>query len=349
MKKVLSFIAVVTLSFLFINNVKAENSEYVTEVDNTNYSIETEVENMILKMYLRGTEAGDYTTYYVYFSNNNNEVPEIPDGPSGCGISLVEDRSDLSKFKLVPGADGKISISHDYYLLKGYQYAYVVKTTYQADEKWHCEITSTPITVEKASLPKLGERYSYFNSTNNKKKYDVSKKFPYDSGSFPIGDHKLTTKIGVINDISLLRKLSKSESGSLEELLNYAKNNEGTSYTYQDDEYYPIDISNINLVEGSYYYVYTTYTDELYRDISDVDLVMVKNGQLDDDITWNLPDEKNETPKQEETKKESKTETKEEIKNPKTGIQKPYIVLIIILAISGISYGILKRKKLFSK
>ena len=357
MKKVLSFIAIFTFSLSINSNVKAEESEYVTEVDNTNYSIESTVEDTLsLKMNLKGIDETTNVHYYVYFSNSTTEKPTISEGSSGCDIPT--DNSDLTKFKDV-FSDGKIYIRDDYYLLKGYQYAYVVKSTYQDDYKYHCEITKTPINVEKANLPELSKRYRYFNATDNKKKYDTVYKFPHDPGLVEMGNHKVITKIGLINDNDLLRKLSKSENGSLEELLSYAKTNDGTFYNYVDEDFYPIDISNINLVNGGYYYIYTNYDDELYRDLSDVVVYMAKDGELTDEFEWNIPEEPKTTVQENESKTEEKPteikaetkheEKKEEVKNPKTGIEKPYVVAIAFVLVASLVLIILKNKKIFSK
>ena len=348
-KKIFTIAAFATL----LINAKAVNAnELITEVETDKYTItdKTEVGKITkLDLHLNGTEIKDNTYYYVYFSNSNSEDIKSKITSQATGECQIEtDYKDFSKFFSVNN-DSSINVNDDWYMLNGYNYVYVVKQSYVEEEGNYCEINKKPIYVEKTKLPKLTQRYQYFlfdeanRSSKEDSTFDIFTLFP-ESGD--IGNHKKITKIGLINDKDLLRKLSKNESGSLEELIEYAKKSEGTKYESDSENYNDIKLGNFNVINGAYYYIYTTYVNEegLFRDLSDITIVMGEADMLVNDVKWNLDDEKD--LKIVETPKEKK---KEEIKNPKTGIEKPYVVAIAFVLVASIGLVFLNRKKIFSK
>ena len=341
MKKFLGLATILGLG-LVINGSKVKaDEEYVTIADK-NYSISVEATKSAgagLYMKLGGTDYvnDEKTNYYVYFSNDANVVPTdkvtIEDE---CAVST--NPATFPSFKSVFN-EGEISISNDWYMLNGFNYAYVVKQTEVEGSEgtyYHCEFSSKAIEVKKPELEPIGQRYQYFVFSKDKK---ISV-FPYFPHFGEMGSHKIITKIGLINDKDLLKKLSKSESGSMEELLAYAKTTEGKTYTYLDSDSFEMDLQDFTVTNGAYYYIYSTYenSDGVYRDLSDVTIVMGYSDMLVNEVKW-------------DNSNNSVTPTKkEEIVNPKTGIEKPYILVAtaFILLATGCLIC-LKKIKFFSK
>ncbi len=145
---------------------------------------------------------------------------------------------------------------------------------------------------------------------------------------------KYNYKIGVIDDKSLLAKLKNEESGSMAELLEYAKKNKAVlsgSSTFAKSDATLIDQNKVVL--GKYYFLYAEITDPSgYYTLEDVHFYecMKYNGKLwlaqGDDMSW-------------EGVGETKTKTK---KNPKTGIATYTAITLSVVAL-GIIY--IKTKK----
>lgn len=266
------------------NNVTAMVDDYIEYVENTGYSITATATYEVgasLTLKLNGEIDLESNSYYVYFSNG--EKPNITQTKSGCEYTKVSE-DDFDELKTVY-KDGKIYVSDDWYLLKGYDKAYLVKQAYDKDNGgYYCEITEKPIEVKKPALPTLGNRFKFYLFTDEYNDISTFPLFPYYGKT---GSHKINTKIGLINDKELLRKLAKDTNGSLSLLLEYAKTNNGTSFLYTDEEH-QVDIESFTVKDGAYYYVYTSYenSDGLYRNIEDVTVVMGDHGALVNEVKW---------------------------------------------------------------
>lgn len=298
-----------------INNIKAE--DYSISVDAT-----TGNAGANLQMKLNGITDTN-SSYYVLFVNEGESKPDVSVYPSDSSIGV--DQYNIRSFKGVSTTTGDISIQDDWYMLKGYDYAYIVKCPTTTT----CEVTENAIKVERPSLSKLSSRYHIFLFGEGK----GLSAFPYFPNMGKNGDHKLVIKVGLISNNEILNKLAKNESDSLSSLMTYAKNdNNGTEFSATDDEMTSskgVDISSFKVSNGSYYYIYTTYTYDSYRDLSDIAIAMGENNILSNDVKWNITDNTNKTLV---------------IKNPKTGIYYATGALSVLL-IGGLITFLLIRKK----
>jgi len=155
--------------------------------------------------------------------------------------------------------------------------------------------------VERPAQKKLGTRTkgSFHNDKTNTFLYE-----PYDFN----GKRNIKLKIGVVNDISILRSIQKGEAGALSKLLAYAKKSSSIyTGTVPLGETGTIT-KNMNLVDRQYYYVYMQLDDEngKYYPVEDVCLyqgfvgpTIGKNlyDYLSNEFKWNLGEEKKEDTK----------------------------------------------------
>ena len=290
----------IMLSFgVFVSNVNAEETEYVKIVDNDGYSISVDVTHdgmPSLNMTLNGMEEKENTRYYVKFVNENDEMPALEESKYGCDISQFSSFSG-NNWHDVASHNNEIYVENDWYMLSGYNYAYVVRG-YEGDAKkeyrYYCEITKEPIKVNRPDLPKLGERYDIFFHNGDygetKNSMHVSPTFPYRGTT---ESHMLNVKIGVINDNNVLSKLANNTSDSLTSLMEYAKNNDGKVYQLVDNTYV-LENTGLDIIPNAYYYIYTSYENEngLYRDLSDIAVVQANEYgyYLSTDVRWLLPE-----------------------------------------------------------
>lgn len=300
MKNCLKGLIAVCLCGVLISNVKAEEVEYIKTVDNDGYSISVDVNESQLNMTLNGMEeaySNDATSwYYVKFVNEDDEMPrlEVNEDYYGCQIISGEVGSGIGEWNMVHKDDLYIDINSDWYMLSGYNYAYIVKT-YLKDSSNFCEIIKEPIKVNRPDLPKLGERYSisFFNDAQDdsneqiKNPMFIFQNFPF---SGEMGSHTLNVKVGVINDNDVLSKLANNASDSLTILMEYARNNDGKIYHIADNVWM-FENNGLNIIPNAYYYVYTTYENEdgLYRDLSDIVVVQANElgTHLSNNVWWN--------------------------------------------------------------
>lgn len=312
-------------------NVTEKVDDYIDyNVDNSGVSITATATFQVgasLELKLNGIEQEDNTDVFVYLSDG--EEPLVTQTKSGCEY-LDTSAEDYTKFKSI--YNSKVTVAEDWYLLKGYTKAYIVKRTGdKVNGGAYCEVLN-PVTVEKPAIPALGNRYQFylFSSDNTLSTFPL---FPYDGEK---GSHQLITKIGIINDKNVLKKLSKGESDALQALLDYAKNNEGTTFKYADEHYYRNDIGTFQVQNGAYYYVYTSYdnTDGLYRDFDDVTVVMGEAGMLVNDVKWEASNNGN-------TNNNEYVDTPTE--NPKTGLYCSLGILSILLVAGSIIVIRLKK------
>lgn len=318
MKKKL-FIGVfgIFLMFFGIIGVKAADSD--------SYSIDVQVsygDSASLTLTLNG-ELDKNSFYFVKFVNEDDEKPEILSEHVVC-------TDDIDCWKAV--SNSVILINDDWYMLDGYDYAYIMVSTGSSTT-----ILDTPIKVEKPQLPDLGKRYKIVFAT--KKSFLIKPQFPY-GGRYGInGSHKGSVKIGVINDEKILYSIYKEEKDSLEKLINYAKNDANVVISQFLDSDISVSFDK-ELKEGAYYYLYTTYenSDKMYRDLSDINIAMCKDGMLINDIKWNFDEEKDQvTPEI--------TEKQEE--NPKTADINNNLALLVLAGSLGlVVIGKKKLKKL---
>ena len=278
MKKI-TMIIFLLVCFVFIGLGKVNAEEYSISVD-----IESSGSHSDLKMYLNG-EFED-RLYYVKLVNENDPKPSITSAKTG-EVSA----EDITKLKAVStDRNGEININDDWYMLKGYNYAYVVKCM-GTDS---CEVVNdNPIEIEKPMLPSYTNRYKI---TFVAKELQAYSNFP-DGRPFGInGSHTKVIKLGKITDNDVIRKLAKSESDAISSLMNYAVSADGQTFETNDSNL-TTDTSSVAIEPKAYYYVYVTYKndDGLYRDLSDVTVAqgVMHDGTalLSTDIDWGITDD----------------------------------------------------------
>lgn len=303
---------------LGINNVCAEN--YSISVD-----AETGNAGSNLTMRLNGI-TDTSSDYFVLFVNKGTQKPDVSVYPTESTIGV--DNKKINSFKSVStseGVLGNISIKDDWYMLNGYDYAYIVKCSSPTT----CEVTNNHIKVDRPELQALGTRYQMF--LFEKEKY--LSVFPYFPHLGENGNHQIEVKIGLISDNSILSKLRNNTSDALSSLLTYAKNDSNGTKFKADDESLTsgngININSFKVNNGSYYYIYTNYTDEMYRDLSDISIAMGEANNLVNDIEWDV---------------DNNVKVSTTVKNPKTGIYYATGALSVLL-IGGLVTFVLIRKR----
>ena len=278
-------------------------------------------------------------SYAIYLTSDKDSKPTLPSSRAKLTTNIVNPgESWVSAYRSI-SSDGKVHVLDEWYILEGYNYAYVV----QCDDS-SCIISSNAYELTKPELPKLTDRYSF--------SYYESDQLMGSNSYFPechfdnvnnVGDCKRTVKIGLIEDSDLLKSLSKGESGSLNNLLSYAKNQNGKEYDFVDE--FRKTVTDLDLITGRYYFVYTTYKDSVYRNLEDVTVVYVEPSDLygkfvlslgSDDFIWDLPDDVNTN---------TNNTVEEVVENPKTGV----VIGISIFGVIVIALLVFKKKNKFSK
>lgn len=286
MKKVRSLILTLVLILISIGTVNAAD-----------YSINVEAETgnagSGLEMSLEGideeTAHKNNYNYYVRFVNEGDSKPQLTGTPhdsiEGVGNGINSYLSvNVYHDEKNNAYHNSIAIDYDWYMLKGYTKAYIVECkTYDT-----CSMLENPVSVEKPALPKLTQRYQNFLFTDQKK----LSVFPFFPTIGKTGSHEINVKIGLIQDNELLNSIAKDKSGAYEELMEYAKQNDGTIFTAKEDDFTSdigVDIGSFAVTNGAYYYMYTYYTnkDGMYRNLDDITVVMGDAGMLVNDVVWN--------------------------------------------------------------
>lgn len=275
-------------------------------------------------------------SYFVKFVNETSKPTDIPDNKN----SVETSNSDITKWKSIglrtDYKSGVIYIEDDWYMLEGYEKAFLLKCNSTS-----CEVSDDFIKITKKDLPKLGKRYRY-NLADGTKQSTIwlNPLFPYHGSN---GTHKISIKVGRITDNKLLYSLYKNEVNSLSDLIKYAKNNNGTTLSYLDTEFgSPKDITGINVVDGAYYYIMINYDNQngLYRDLSDISVAMGKSIYLTSDVTYNFTDENISVS---DADKDGSV-SDEDIKNPSTADLNIYAIVIALITCVALIF--VSKKKL---
>ena len=340
-KKILLTITLLLTFFIGIGIVNAEDEKKyeIKTVDPSTYTIRAAASNLgqvgsELKITLRDSRTYDEVisnSYYVYFLKNQDDPKpnlETYKGKSK-GLEYLFDfptSNDTSGIHMV-FANGSVFTSNEWYILNGYDWVYIIRSqTKKGSSKYVYEITETPINIAKPNLPELNQRYNIY-LFNKDKKISIYNNYPYSetSGKTKIGNHTLETKIGIIKDTDLLKRFAQGEK-PYQDLLTYAKNNDGFKYTFVDDQNVEQPLDNMKVVNGSYYFIYTRYVDTTtYRDIEGINLAKGENDSLVSSFNFN------------------EMETVKSLQTDYTMVI--LIILIIILIAVGVIIFIIIKKK----
>ncbi len=301
----------------------------VSAYDINDFSIEITTKGYELDLIVKG-DNDENASYYLKFLNEGD--PKPTDIPNSLLSGVETSKEDISKWKQITGS-GTVAIANDWYILKGYDYVYMLK----CDTK-SCVMSDTPVKLEKPALPAIGQRYKiYF--FNKEKELSVFPTFPT---SGITGTHKITTKIGKITDNDLLYKVYKKESDAMEKLIKYAINNNGISTTFSDADSYRMSLNGLSVSNGSYYYIYTTYENDnnLYRNLDDITVVMGEYNFLSNDLKWYFSDEDGAIA---DPDKDGST-VEENVENPSTADLNIFAIIIALLACIALIF--VSKKKL---
>lgn len=290
-KIVLSFILVFVCALGFLFNVLAEEQNNEEKEYGIIVNATTGNAGSYLEMKLTGINEKEaqenYYSYFVRFVSEGDEKPNLTTNPYDSVEGVNKGFDSYLSVSIYKAQDteeyvNKLNVDYDWYMLNGYDKAYIV----ECDVDENCIMTDNPISVERPDLPKLTQRYQNFLfSQDDQNSLSI---FPFFPKIGTTGSHEINVKIGLINDENLLKKIANEESGSLEELMEYAKVNDGVIFSKNDNVSEDIDIGDFEVVNGAYYYMYTYYTntDGLYRNLDDITVAMGEADMLVNDVDW---------------------------------------------------------------
>ena len=310
-------LCIILLVSLFIGSVKVnalDPNKYTISVFSSTGSVGGKLELSVEE------DFGDNSLYVMFMKDSSSKPTNVPSNKS----EINYDPDDITKWKNIydAGETNIINIKYDWYMLDGYNYAYFLEC-----DSSTCKLSDSAYEIKKPNLPELGQRYQ-ITFFNNEKELNV---FPY----FPIvgenGSHKIIVKIGKINDNNVVYQVYKNNS--LSSLLEYAKTAEGVTTSFSDKNQSNISFEELNIENGAYYYIYTTYenTDGTYRDLSDVAIAMGEYNGLTNDVKYNF-DGKD-------------VGTSVNVKNPSTMDTNLVLVLILAVAFAAILAVSIKKVK----
>lgn len=152
--------------------------------------------------------------------------------------------------------------------------------------------------INRPDLEQIGQRVNFiFNNDFTHVNWNT-----YNEGTNK-NNRKINIKIGSVNDNTILQNIKNGKSNSLQSLLNYAKQQTSSVYTksISANSNTSSIISEMNLKDKQYYYVYAIFDDEngKYYPIEDVSLYQANIGSagnilynyLDSNFTWNITED----------------------------------------------------------
>lgn len=314
------------------NAIYAENS--ITRADLSNAEFKWvqvyEYDNKYLNLEMKNATTIKENNYYVHLSHNKDEQVNVLDydNKNIWEKNLVTDKN------LIYGVEELAAENGDLYI-------------------WVCEVDKTSKVPKMLVSAKKIERLKQLPLGCRIKSYFFNE---YTSTNIyePLGDEtrKINVKIGNISDISILRAIKNGETDCMQKLLNYAKSNEGFHNVQISVGNYDSIVSNLNLVNKEYYFVYMSVEDKdgKYYPIEDVSLyqALVSDSvgvnlfdYLDDKFTWNLDEgQANNPTSQPEQEKEPVSNTGDKTtapgKIPYTGKTTAIILFILAVIVLGV-------------
>lgn len=273
----------------------AADVDYEAQPSNvSDYSIRLEISgggtvSASTNLEVKGLTSNKIDSYVVSFVDKDAKVSEISMGNLYKGTSNYEN----TPISLAKTTDGRImkTVSDAFLLSKKEYYAYIYNCTKKVNGIDYCKpTTTTPIKVEKDSLPQMTEKYKvYFFGNGTLESNPYVRIFPlFPSVSQEVMNLPLNLKVGIIEDSSIIQAMARNESGAIQKLYDYAKNaTNGSNYStklYGEG----IDTSNLTVQNGRYYYLYTTVEDlnHEFVDLSDVAIAMGRNGVIVNEIDY---------------------------------------------------------------
>lgn len=344
-----------TCATLFTGTVYAEDTEYVKPMTENTIKLETYMEHPgdITNGSIRMSNYVEEENTSYYLAMTNGDMPEIPVDSNGyCDIKSSSSHDDFRQWQIL-GSNGLIY--NEWFMLKGYQNAYVVKRTSEGISNYKCEYTKNPIVIEKPALNAIGTKYSFFlfgkgretiNGPTEKASLSVFQHYPDIKVSEKLDiaqDAKRYVKVGIVNDSDLIYKLTRNKPGALEELMEYAKDNDGIEWSISNGvEADPGINEDFSAEDGKYYFMYVYYKDSAYREeLNDVMFTYAEDHSLFS-YTDYITDDVENSAKPKEVKQEA-------VSNPKTGIEDYIIEGIILISVLIIIAQAVNKKDLFKQ
>lgn len=273
--------------------------------------------------------------YYVYI-NNNATLSNVNVDQYNKIIGL--DKDDNYFFGSLYEKELKVNL-HDFLALNNKTlYVTIIEEQYIKDTNTYKNKIVLTKQISRPNELNLGERMKTYFFSDYTSTYLY---YPY----IDMSTRKINLKIGKVTDNTILRNIMNKKDGCLQDLMEYAKNSTETIYTGTVALGRSEEItSNMNLVNGEYYYVYMEFEDEegKYYPVEDVSLYQGLVGEavgknlfdyLSDDFSWNLSDEDKGSVSEEEKKEDTTTATE---KLPQTGINQTAIIAIGIAVVASI-------------
>lgn len=297
MKNKLLYILVFTLFFLGTRNVYAANisSEIV---QSRSYKIDMVYEESTdgsgvpkLEYILSNTEKDDGAVeksyYIILIKTSTSSKPDLNSylscEGSKCGFKTS---SQVGKLNSVNG-NGVINLDKDFFLVDGYEYAYVVCMRRYSNNSYKVTTTDSPLSMKKPNMPET--KFSINAGTNS---ITVIATIPHDylKGSNGTGNHTIVTKLGKVTDDTLISKLKKEGSKNpYSTLIDYVKKDEnGKEWNQVDTDTSYLSYGEYEIDNGSLYYIYSYYSDSgsVYRNTEQMVLAVGKDGTLALDFDW---------------------------------------------------------------
>lgn len=331
----------VTLKTTDENNRTAKVSKYSGTFDASDFSIEPKVidpqtvgSRLELQVKNDNVQFNKPDIKYYFYITNNDQAPTLSETEDGCALIKTSDKTGEGYY--YANEDGVIEIDSDYYLAKGLEYVYVVRTTRPSETgKLYCDVATESIKVKKPDLPSLGNRFQFYLFNGNESQEDLSigntlSIFPLFPSTGTYGTHNVDIAIGVINDENIIRKFAAGQADAHQSLLEYAKNNNPEKVFNLNDRAYEASLDGFKSINGKYYYIYTKYTDELYRNIEDVVIAYGQYDFLSNEVDYGAYSDKS---------------SKVDVENPQTGAFISVISISLLIVIGIVTLIITRRKK----
>lgn len=295
-----------------------------------NYNVKVEEKEMgkigaDIILTLEGTDVNLQNYYYlVKFVNENDSKPVAPTSSLDMGDDFT------TKWTSVSSDNGIINVQQDWYMFSGYNYIYIASKA-NNDTNSNYTVLDDKIKIERPDVIENKIRYTYSGAGSD---YSIFTGYPHYGSN---GNHNLYLKVGLIEDNILLKEYSNN---NYDNLFEFAKNDSKGSIVSCSDNYNSSCLSipdpQINIKEGSYYYVYIYRDDPLYRDLSSV---TIAEGFYSDDDNRGYLHYLDAISTDNET-----TFIQDIVPNPKTSDFKILIITIFVLLVAIVS--LLGRKKL---
>ncbi len=275
MKKILSTLIIILLLLGISQIAYADNEIQWTDFSNAKIEFKKHENLNIYDLNLSNVNLKS-DNYYYYAIQNSSEIVDVNDNTKWSFFDKDKMSSSDSNITL------KLQLNGDIYV------------SFKETTNGQSKVVLQSKKVKRPDLENIGQRINFsFSEVITGINWNT-----YNDGSNK-NNRKVNIKVGSVNDNTILQNIKNGKSNSLENLLNYAK--QQTSYVYTKiisaNDSKSI-VSEMNLKDKQYYFVYAVFDDEngKYYPIEDVSLYQASVGStgkmlynyLDSNFTWNI-------------------------------------------------------------